>query len=129
MLTTDKFGHKVDLSFLSLEERDIMNFKLYQLMEMQQTAKRLDWDHVEIEDIPKVTFLFENFKNLMKRVNSNIEIYLELCHKAQVRLIVEVEHLVSESEIISLTKDYPGLDVFYKTILKIKNPDYIYICY
>jgi hypothetical protein len=126
MIITGKYGDKLDLSYLALEEQDLMSMKLSEIQALRNKPKMINWDLIENDDIQKVDALKYQFFQLLKKADGQIELYLDLCKKAQSRVIVECGNLVSEMEIIEKTKNYPGLEILYKSACKLKSPDYIY---
>ena len=126
MIIIGKYGEKLDLSYLALEEQDLMSMKLSEIQLLRDRPKLINWDIIESDDVVKVDALKYQFFQLLKKADGQIEFYLDLCKKAQTRLIVESGDLVRESDIIEKTKNYPGLEILYKSACKLKTPDYIY---
>jgi hypothetical protein len=125
MILIDKFGEKLDLSYLTLEESDLMSMKLNEILELCRKPK-IDLDRLEAEEAKKIEMYQEQFKYLTLKVEQKIEFYLDLCHKAQVRIFVQCRDLVSEQVLKEKTDNYPGLGIQYKSACNLKTPDYIY---
>lgn len=126
MIIIDKYGEKLDLSYLALEEQDLMSMKLSEVLDLRKKIKVIELDFVDPEDVAKVDALKYQFFQLIKKAEAQIEFYLDLCKKAQVRLIVQCRDLVPEATILEKTNNYPGLEILYKSACKLQNPDYIY---
>lgn len=68
----------------------------------------------------------EEIEILFKKVVNSITFYEDLCDKARSRLIIALDGLVDEKTVVSETTNYPGKNILYKSIFKLKNPDYIF---
>jgi flagellar biosynthesis regulator FlaF len=126
MIITNKFGEKLDISYLGLEESDLMSMKLTEVQELKNKIKVIDVDFADEETTSKIDALKFQFFELIKKADRQIAAYQEFCYKAQVRLIVECNGMVTEAEIRQKTDNYPGMDILYKSACKLQSPDYIF---
>lgn len=126
MIITTKSENKIDLSPFILEDKDLMDMKLSDILELRTQMKKIDMDEIPEDKVKVVKLIQENFKNLMVKAVDHIENYLELCKRAQNLVVVELSHLVPKGIILASTTAYPGLNIKYGAIKNIQRHDLIY---
>lgn len=114
----------------SVEEKDLFEKKIEEVVGFK--SEYLFLRHKLSQILPdfnhqkEIALKVEQLDDLVKRVDQAIQNYDTLCSRARSRLVIQLDGLVKESEIEKETKNYPGNGILYKSMLKLKTPDYIF---
>jgi hypothetical protein len=126
----DLFEVKNSLNQYSVEEKDLFEKKVDDVLGFKNEylfiKLRISQINPEIFSSKEVSLKIEQLDDLLKKIDGSVQNYEALCDRARIRLVVQLDGIVKESEIEKETKNYPGNGILYKSMLKLKTPDYIF---